>query len=43
LRFEDEVRRYHETIRRAYYPVLFREVPFSEARLAQIEIPAFDG
>lgn len=42
LGFEDEVRRYHETIRRAYYPVLFREVPFSRARLAQIDIPAFD-
>ncbi|MFK7865648.1 MAG: ABC transporter permease [Pseudohongiellaceae bacterium] len=43
LAFEDEVRRYHETIRRAYYPVLFREVPFSQERLAQIDIPGFNS
>ena len=41
LAFEDDVRRYHEQIRRAYYPVLFREVPFSKERLAQITIPDF--
>lgn len=41
LVFEDEVRAYHEQIRRAYYPVLFREVPFSHERLAQIYIPDF--
>ena len=39
--FEDEVRGYHEKIRRAYYPVLFREIPFSQERLAQIVIPDF--
>lgn len=41
LEFEDQVRQYHEQIRRAYYPVLFREVPFSKERLAQIVIPDF--
>lgn len=41
LKFEDQVRGYHEQIRRAYYPVLFREVPFSKERLAQISIPDF--
>jgi ABC-2 type transport system permease protein len=41
LAFEDQVRSYHEQIRRAYYPVLFREVPFSKERLAQINIPDF--
>ncbi len=41
LKFEDQVRVYHEQIRRAYYPVLFREVPFSKERLAQISIPDF--
>jgi len=41
LAFEDQVRDYHEQIRRAYYPVLFREVPFSNERLAQIHIPDF--
>ncbi len=41
LAFEDKVRDYHEQIRRAYYPVLFREVPFSKERLAQIYIPDF--
>ncbi len=41
LAFEDQVRSYHEQIRRAYYPVLFREVPFSNERLAQIEISDF--
>lgn len=41
LAFEDQVRRYHEQIRRAYYPVLFREIPFSKERLAQIHIPDF--
>lgn len=41
LAFEDQVREYHEQIRRAYYPVLFREVPFSKERLAQISIPDF--
>ncbi len=41
LTFEDQVRRYHEKIRRAYYPVLFKEVPFSRERLAQISIPEF--
>ena len=41
LAFEDQVREYHEHIRRAYYPVLFREVPFSGERLAQIEIADF--
>ncbi len=41
LAFEDQVRDYHEEIRRAYYPVLFEEVPFSKERLAQIAIPDF--
>jgi len=41
LDFEDRVRAYHERIRRAYYPVLFREVPFSKERLARIDIPDF--
>jgi ABC-2 type transport system permease protein len=41
LEFEDQVRDYHEKIRRAYYPVLFREVPFSKDRLAKITIPEF--
>lgn len=41
LTFEDQVRGFHEKIRRAYYPVLFREVPFSKERLAQIYIPDF--
>ena len=41
LKFEGQVRQYHETIRRAYYPVLFRDVPFSGDRLAQIYIPDF--
>jgi ABC-2 type transport system permease protein len=41
LAFQDQVRIYHEQIRGAYYPVLFREVPFSHERLAQIYIPDF--
>ena len=41
LKFEDQVRHYHEIIRRAYYPVLFRDVPFSDERLAQVSIPDF--
>lgn len=41
LAFEVQVREYHEKIRRAYYPVLFRDVPFSKERLAQITIPDF--
>jgi ABC-2 type transport system permease protein len=41
LEFEDQVRNYHEQIRKAYYPVLFREVPFSSERLSQITIPDF--
>lgn len=43
LAFEDQVRHYHEKIRRAYYPVLFREVPFSKERLEQITIPEFSS
>ena len=41
LKFEGQVRQYHETIRRAYYPVLFRDIPFSDERLAQVYIPDF--
>ena len=41
LVFEDQVRRHHEQIRRAYYPVLFRELPFTRERLARITIPDF--
>ena len=43
LEFEDQVRSYHEEIRRAYYPVLFSEEPFSSERLAQITIPGFSN
>ncbi len=41
LDFEDEVRAYHGKIRRAYYPVLFREVPFAQERLYELDIPDF--
>lgn len=41
LAFEDEIRAYHEQIRRAYYPVLFEEVPFDTESLSNLHIPSF--
>lgn len=41
LAFEDQVRAYHEQIRKAYYPALFRDEPFSQRRLRALAIPDF--
>jgi ABC-2 type transport system permease protein len=41
LAFEDQVRAYHEQIRKAYYPALFLDIPFSKERLAELKIPDF--
>ncbi len=41
LSFEDEVRGYHEHIRKAYYPALFRDIPFDKNRLLELPIKDF--
>jgi ABC-2 type transport system permease protein len=41
IEFEDQVRRYHEAIRKSYYPLLFNETPFERARLAELSVPDF--
>jgi len=41
LAYEEKIRQYHEQIRRAYYPALFRDIPFSKERLKELSIPDF--
>ncbi|MGI9252083.1 MAG: DUF3526 domain-containing protein [Pseudohongiellaceae bacterium] len=41
LAFEDRIRDYHARIRKAYYPLLFNEVPFEQENLTRLPIPEF--
>ncbi len=41
VKFEDRIRRYHEIIRKSYYPLLFNEVPFERSNLTSLNVPDF--
>ncbi|MEX0962954.1 MAG: DUF3526 domain-containing protein [Pseudohongiellaceae bacterium] len=43
VEFEDRIRRYHEVVRKSYYPLLFNEVPFETARLTELQVPDFSS